>query len=602
MAPLVEETHADLLSAMMRLSRAPSYQLSSIERDISYLPPTGFPYKIVLRNSNRSDLVTYQPQVGDLAALTDVRPTRISDLNRPTMPFLLAYVQSVDGDKISLWLKKPFVIEEKRHSHKHDGLFFVFLTNVTTSVRIWKALNPDPPGRNLQMIDKVIRMNADVSNCTVSSRIYAYKSFHLANLAYIYVSLQDEEDCAACLFENNSVTVPSFEFHGLNDSQEAAIASCIKTWRCRHQNSVKLIWGPPGTGKTKTIGLLLLALLGMKCQTITCAPTLTAVTELASRLVRLVAGAFEYKTYGLGDIVLFGSSERMRMDDHTNLLHVFLDYRVDMLNKCFSPSSGWNTSLLSMINLLEDPQQQHSRYIVYRKLGINIDDDHEMEDEISSRDNETCKGDALTLQVFVRKRFSIYKERLKFCVVNFYTHLPTHHVSLEVVKNMMDALDLLGSIETLLNSYDYGDEGLRETLYTEKEREFVGRFAELKAAIKSCIPVLKSLGHSFQIPEFTQRFMIKKMCLENACILLCTVSGSYRLNTERTRPFDLLVIDEAAQLKECESTIPFQLTGLHNAVLVGDERQLPAMIRSKVLYSISLSLLLSLPFKSQFVA
>ncbi|KAK1383441.1 hypothetical protein POM88_021176 [Heracleum sosnowskyi] len=48
-------------------------------------------------------------------------------------------------------------------------------------------------------------------------------------------------------------------------------------------------------------------------------------------------------------------------------------------------------------------------------------------------------------------------------------------------------------------------------------------------------------------------------------------------------PGELLVVNEAAQLKECESTIPLQLLGLHHAmpILVGDERQHLAMVQSK---------------------
>ena len=78
----------------------------------------------------------------------------------------------------------------------------------------------------------------------------------------------------------------------------------------------------------------------------------------------------------------------------------------------------------------------------------------------------------------------------------------------------------------------------------------------------------------------------KIFCLDNACLLFCTTSGSARLNTGRTQPLDLLVIDEAAQLKECESTIPFQPWGFRHAVLIGDERQLSAMTKSKVLDAI----------------
>ncbi|XP_006368091.1 probable helicase MAGATAMA 3, partial [Solanum tuberosum] len=48
------------------------------------------------------------------------------------------------------------------------------------------------------------------------------------------------------------------------------------------------------------------------------------------------------------------------------------------------------------------------------------------------------------------------------------------------------------------------------------------------------------------------------------------------------KSFDLLVVDEAAQLKECESVIPFQLPCLRHTVLVGDECQLPAVVKSQL--------------------
>uniref|UniRef100_K4C437 DNA2/NAM7 helicase helicase domain-containing protein n=1 Tax=Solanum lycopersicum TaxID=4081 RepID=K4C437_SOLLC len=47
-------------------------------------------------------------------------------------------------------------------------------------------------------------------------------------------------------------------------------------------------------------------------------------------------------------------------------------------------------------------------------------------------------------------------------------------------------------------------------------------------------------------------------------------------------PLEMVIIDEAAQLKECESTIPLQLPGLRHATLIGDDRQLPAMVQSKL--------------------
>jgi hypothetical protein len=42
---------------------------------------------------------------------------------------------------------------------------------------------------------------------------------------------------------------------------------------------MRLIWGPPETGKTKTISTLLWSMLIKNHRTVTCAPTNTVVTE-----------------------------------------------------------------------------------------------------------------------------------------------------------------------------------------------------------------------------------------------------------------------------------------------------------------------------------
>ncbi|KAF2935520.1 hypothetical protein DAI22_04g236900 [Oryza sativa Japonica Group] len=52
--------------------------------------------------------------------------------------------------------------------------------------------------------------------------------------------------------------------------------------------------------------------------------------------------------------------------------------------------------------------------------------------------------------------------------------------------------------------------------------------------------------------------------------------------SECLKPLELLVVDEAAQLKECETLIPMQLPGIKQAVFIGDECQLPALVKSKI--------------------
>ncbi|KAH0760504.1 hypothetical protein KY290_016577 [Solanum tuberosum] len=123
----------------------------------------------------------------------------------------------------------------------------------------------------------------------------------------------DEVDCSLCsstesktnALSNSSAIIQSF---GLDGAQQEVVLSCIATKECVCQSTIKLIWGPPGTGKTKTVASLLYVLLKMKCRTLTCAPTNIVVLGVTKRLMQHVRDGLEFDTYGLGDIILpFGS-------------------------------------------------------------------------------------------------------------------------------------------------------------------------------------------------------------------------------------------------------------------------------------------------------
>uniref|UniRef100_A0ACD5V5D6 Uncharacterized protein n=1 Tax=Avena sativa TaxID=4498 RepID=A0ACD5V5D6_AVESA len=101
----------------------------------------------------------------------------------------------------------------------------------------------------------------------------------------------------------------------------------------------------------------------------------------------------------------------------------------------------------------------------------------------------------------------------------------------------------------------------------------------VKEKIAAIRAVARSLMRELKLPETSQDFKIKKFCYGSASLIFCTVSGSAKLKGQK---MDLLLIDEAAQLKECESLVPMQVSGLRHAVLVGDECQLPAIVKSKV--------------------
>ncbi|PSS21431.1 Helicase MAGATAMA 3 [Actinidia chinensis var. chinensis] len=625
--PLIEETHADLCSSMDKLLDALTFEIFSMKISQDYHPPNDLLYDVEVerKEDTMNSGEKCELKKGDLIALIDGRPKCIDDLSRPKFCYLIALVRGVreeqDYLKLQILASRSIVLEQDvQKNEKKDTLFAIFLVNMTTYIRIWEALNSELGSSNVDIIKKVLQPDsAGGDSCSLCSM----------------------KGKAAYMGSNFRSVLRPF---GLNNSQEETVLKCIATKCCYHENTVKLIWGPPGTGKTKTIGVLLCVLLRMKCRTLTCAPTNLAVLEVTRRLLRLVTESVEYGIYGLGDIVLFGNRKRMKIDANEDLINVFIDYRAKILVKCFAPLSGWRHCLRSMISLLEDPEHLYRLYLCNGKeKNEDSDDDMEEEDEKGTlaegmlkhngdkkelyaqnfrgvtnkrlwmkviaqtlKENKermkwnevplrksncsffgkTNRGNSLSgnkrrlmFGEFVKNKFKSLRRKMKLFVIDLCTHLPTCSISLEVVENMFRALNCLEYLGTLLDSAMVSDEELLNI--TEAGETCLTGSSGLSMSKRKCLQMLRSLPEHFLSPDTFGEHSIKTFCLDNACLLFCTASSSVRLH-QGTNPLELLVVDEAAQLKECESAIPLQLPGLRHAILIGDEQQLPALVKSKI--------------------
>ncbi|KAB2600276.1 ATP-dependent helicase-like [Pyrus ussuriensis x Pyrus communis] len=531
---LVEETHADLLSSMMNLSQAPTLEILTVKTSKNHGPPKDLFYDVTC-------VGTYVPQVGDLIALTDIKPKCVDHLNGPRISYLIAYVHQSRDSNLSILSSRH--IDTGRYVHiksKTDTLFAVYLMNMTTTVRVWKALNSK--GANTSSTKNLLQPQANSSQKVYSpDKVCMFLSTWLTSLIFCLCLLQGRNSCS--IFFDNEKCYLSATFRAmcsdLNDSQKAAVLNCISLSKCNHRNSIKLIWGPPVTGKTKTVGLSLFVLKygPARCRTLTCAPTNIAVLEVTARVLSLVNQSLDYE------------------DDHDDLVDVFLDYRTKILAECFAPLSGWKHRLASMIDLVQDPKEKYALYLKEKRKRYNVGE------EGNNTWTTTLKGvimslingrnptsdddnDLMTFEEFVKEKFYSIGECLKICMVNLYTHLPTSSMSIEVVKDIITALDLLNSCKYIFDE--------------------VGSL------------------RAFSVPILTDDKEIGNFCLENACLICCTVSSSSKLYTKGMKPVEILMVREAAQLKECESLIPLQLPCLCHAILIGDERQLPAMVKSKI--------------------
>ncbi|XWS64003.1 hypothetical protein CRYUN_Cryun06bG0149500 [Craigia yunnanensis] len=579
LCPLLDETRAAMCSSMEIIARAPYAEVTYLDE----AKPHGtflFDVNVDYWRNRLSDRgkEQYKTSPGDVFVIADAKPETASDLQRVGRTWTFALVTNIpkdddednssdeDGNEgnsspTSFKVEAPEDIASK--FKKQKSLFVVYLMNVTTNRRIWNALHKR---ENLKIIKEVLHTGSTV-----------------------------KESCSLCSSEIGGTWNEIFLTNllsQLNESQKKAVLACLHKIQCNHKSSVELIWGPPGTGKTKTVTVLLFTLLRMKNRTLTCAPTNIAITVVAARVLKLVKE--DRKTFSvaddhfcpLADILLFGNKERLKVN--SEIEEIFLDYRVKRLKKCFG-LLGWRYRFTAMITFLEDCVSDYHIFLENESIK-----EREHGNENKNQEKECCsktdckKAIHKSFLEYARERFKSTALPLRRCVSTLYTHIPRIYFLEHNFEDAKTLFGLLDSLETRLSHDGLVSEEVEELFLHSKDVKLLPRFSDaslLCSERSHCLSVLKALGDSLsklKLPSFRNKDSIKKFCFQTASLLFSTASSSYELYKVKMKPPNVLVIDEAAQLKECESVIPLQLPGIAHSVLIGDECQLPATVLSNV--------------------
>ncbi|TXG56676.1 hypothetical protein EZV62_017989 [Acer yangbiense] len=552
--PLLEETRTQLCSSMNTIARTPFARIVYFEET---KPRTNL-YKVTVDEwknvfSNRGK-EPYKTLPGDVLILADAKPQSASDLQRAGRMWTFLLVKKIpededeDENKIgstSTYFEVQSAKDIRLDDEKKKSMFVIFLTNVVPNRNMW---NSRGMSGNLMIIKEVLSIDPGV-----------------------------EENCEQCCVQSEGIQNENFgpcSLANLNDSQVKAISVCLSKMQCDHKSSVDLIWGPPGTGKTKTVSILLFNLLKMKCRTLVCAPTNVAIKEVASRVLKLVKESYGADSRRdnlfrpLGDILLFGNKDRLKVGAETE--EIFMDYRIKRLQECFVQLTGWRYRFISMVDFLQDCVPQYHIF-----LGNETDGN---------------KAEMKSFLQFVRERFRHTATSLRNCLLLFLTHIPEKYILENNFQNMVTLIRLLQSFETLLLQHNVASEKLEE-LFSHSVEEYLSqsildeKYLLLQKTRSECHFLSSNLLNSLEelgLPMSMGKRSLKDFCFEKASLFFCTATSSYNLNKVGMEPLSFLVIDEAAQLKESESTIPLKLRGIKHAILIGDECQLPAMVESSV--------------------
>ncbi|KAJ4710306.1 UvrD-like Helicase, ATP-binding domain, P-loop containing nucleoside triphosphate hydrolase [Melia azedarach] len=567
--PLLEETRAQLCSSMETISTAPFAEVVAFEESKPYGTKL---YDVKVDNwknrfSNHGK-EPYKTLPGDILVLADAKPETADDLQRVGRVWSFVSVIKVPEDEdetdttstcFKVQVGKDIQVDDNRKS-----LYVIFLLNILPNRRIWISLHRRG---NLRVIKEIL--------CTDAVADKEYELYPVQS-EWIW----HEISCHRLL----SV---------LNDSQLEAVYSCLSRMHSDldHKASVDLIWGPPGTGKTKTVSMLVFILLKLNCRTLVCAPTNVAIKEVASRILTLVKESVERDSHGhtlfypLGEILLFGNNERLKVD--AGIEEIYLDYRIKRLAECFAPLTGWRHCFAAMIDFLEDCVSQYHIFLENELMKEGDANKHEIKERESRKEIDGSKP---FLQ-FMRERFKCTATQLRNCIFNLGTHIPKSFILENNFQDMVALINSLDSLETLLFQDCVVSEEIEELFshpaIEDYYRAFFGKkyLLHLHQRRSECHSVLRNLRSSFNdldLPSAMNKEFLKDFCLRTASLIFCTACSSFKLHSVAMEPLKFLVIDEAAQLKESESTIPLQLRGIKHAILIGDNCQLPAMVESNV--------------------
>uniref|UniRef100_A0A0D9ZPQ7 UvrD-like helicase ATP-binding domain-containing protein n=1 Tax=Oryza glumipatula TaxID=40148 RepID=A0A0D9ZPQ7_9ORYZ len=619
--PLIEEVHADVFSSLDGYAHANFIEVVRMEKldNEKFI----FGFEVSEPSKDEKSRETYDPTEGDIIVVSTQKPKHVSDLTQNKASYVLGSVLKCGDDEdfptdcCIVQLSSSIPVEADPETKMPKGaIFAVFLINMKTYNRIWKCL----------------RLGANDGNL---ANLQNKSSTNMVNLVWQYKPkvVEDNSSQVSQCLKHGSMDFLGLEKLNLNASQLNAVADCVSVMENK-LSSLKLIWGPPGTGKTKTISTILWAMLIKGRKTLTCAPTNTAILEVASRIVRLVRGCSDGSACFLSDIVLFGNKKRMKIDDGHELSVIFLDSRAERLLPCFVPNTGWRHCLCSLIDLLENSVTKYKYYI-----EDVLEKRKDIEKETAEKDkgenvpwrmqfgNGSCekkcgrpedKEEAsrlLPFKDYLKDGYNNLSQNLSYCIEILYNNHPRNSGTERSFQCMLEVLELIKILHGMINCYkgnaDIWSDELLETMIEEDSDPVLWSeqlvYVQTSTCIKSkfrlarllCVQELKYLVKNLELPNYYSIQPIKLYLLQRTKCILCTVSSSFRLynvpmdvspsgicgpfkQPEKANLLEMLIVDEAAQLKECETLIPLQLPGITQAVFIGDEYQLPALVKSKI--------------------
>ena len=401
---------------------------------------------------------------------------------------------------------------------------------------------------------------------------------------------------------------------GLNESQRDVLRSALAALLTGDAKPhVRVVQGPPGTGKTAMLVTLISVLGCLQRRILISAPTNAAVVEISKRTMnffikskneemfsgfcsRTNAGSNRCIVISLSDLVLLGNKEKFQEAvDGTMLDRIFLDSRIIRLQEALSLTTGWKASVQSVVKFLTEAPA-----LFEAEASTRLAQEFHVEGPEPDQTNQVMLN--ASFWSFAKKSMGELQAQMKKASVVLTSDLPRCHLNMMTSSAITRASNLMVNLVNLMPSKapaeapswfstttttnilceTFTDLNLSKAGSITGEMKFRQARVVLLEALESgpgCALFAWTKNPEGSVPSME---WLKGECLRNATLVFSTVSGAGSPMMEGAT-FECAIIDEASQLVEAETTIITRMEGLKQLILVGDHKQLPATVISKVM-------------------
>ena len=402
---------------------------------------------------------------------------------------------------------------------------------------------------------------------------------------------------------------------GLNESQRDVLRSALAALLTRDAKPhVRVVQGPPGTGKTAMLVTLISVLGCLQRRILISAPTNASVVEISKRAMnffikskneemfsgfcsRTNAGSNRcIRLISLSDLVLLGNKEKLQEAvNGTMLERIFLEDRILRLQKALSLTTGWKASVQSVVKFLTEAPA-----LFEAEASTRLEQEFDLEGPEASQKKQVMLN--ASFWSFAKESIGKLQAQMEKTSVVLTSDLPRCHLNMMTSSAITRASNLMLNLVNLMPSKapaeaqswfstttttnilceTFTDLNLSKAGSITEKMKFRQARVVLLEALKSgpgCALFAGKKNPKGSVPSME---FLEGECLRNATFVFCTVSGAGSpMMTGAT--FECAIIDEASQLVEAETTIITRMKGLKELILVGDHRQLPATVISKVM-------------------